>query len=58
MQDVPGAPPYEDLARRAVSVEIDGCDVLVPHIDYLIAMKLACGRDKDIADIATLTSPD
>jgi len=58
MQDVPGAPPYDELSRRALSVGIGGVGVLVPHLDDLIAMKHAAGRDKDVADIATLTRPD
>jgi Nucleotidyl transferase AbiEii toxin, Type IV TA system len=49
-----GSPPYAELRRRALEVEVDGVAVPVASIDDLIAMKKAAGRDKDLLDLAEL----
>jgi len=50
------APPYRDLATRAVRLPIAGVEVLVAGVDDLIAMKLASGRPKDLQDVADVTA--
>ena len=56
--DIMGAPAgtegYEDLARDADRVEVDGRDVLVASIYDLIRMKRAAGRPKDLIEIEIL----
>lgn len=42
-----GTSGYEDLARTAERLDIDGAVVLVASIEDLIRMKLAAGRPKD-----------
>ena len=53
-----GAPPYEDLRKRAIEVEVRGTLVRIASLDDLIAMKRASGRPQDLRDIAELTGPD
>lgn len=53
-----GAPPYEDLRKRSVEVEVRGTPVRIASLDDLIAMKRASGRPQDLRDIAELTAPD
>ena len=53
-----GAPPYEDLRKRSVEVEVRGTPVRIASLDDLIAMKRASGRPQDLRDIAELTGPD
>ena len=54
-----GAPAsYEDLAGRALVVEISGRDVAVAGVDDLIRMKRAAGREQDLLDIAALARAD
>jgi predicted nucleotidyltransferase len=55
MNEAKGAPPFERLARRAVTVEVFGTRVPVAGLDDLIALKRAAGRDVDLRDIADLT---
>jgi hypothetical protein len=50
-----GAPPYEDLRKRAVEVEVRGTPVRIASLDDMIAMKRAVGRPQDLRDIAELT---
>ncbi len=57
LNGAPGAPPYDDLRKRAVEVEVRGTPVWIASLDDLIAMKRASGRDKDLRDIAELTAP-
>jgi hypothetical protein len=49
-----GTDGYEDLAKSAVRVELDGLTVLVASIDDLIRMKRAAGRRKDLLAIEEL----
>jgi hypothetical protein len=51
-----GSPPYEDLRRRAIEVEVRGTPVRIASLDDLIAMKRAAGRPQDLRDIAELTA--
>ena len=46
--------PYEDLAARAVVVDLDGVAVAVASVADLIAMKRRAGRAQDLADVAAL----
>jgi predicted nucleotidyltransferase len=50
------APPYDELAARAVRLAIAGVDVLVAGLDDLVAMKLASARPKDLQDVADVTA--
>lgn len=50
-----GAPPYGDLRKRAVEVEVRGTPVRIASLDDVIAMKRAVGRPQDLRDIADLT---
>jgi hypothetical protein len=56
LNGAPGAPPYEDLRKRAVEVEVRGTPVRIASLDDVIAMKRAIGRARDLRDIAELTS--
>ncbi len=51
LREPSGAPPYEELRRRATRVEIDGMAVLVASLEDLAAMKRAAGRPKDHLDL-------
>ena len=55
LNGAPGAPPYEDLRKRAVEVEVRGTTVRIASLDDVIAMKRAVGRPRDLRDIADLT---
>jgi hypothetical protein len=55
MNEAKGAPRFERLASRAVTVEVFGTRVRVAGLDDLIALKRAAGRDVDLRDIADLT---
>jgi hypothetical protein len=50
----PGAPPYRELRRDAARIKLDTASVLIASIDHLVAMKLAAGRPRDLADIDEL----
>jgi Nucleotidyltransferase of unknown function (DUF6036) len=54
MVEPDGAPPYEQLRRRAERYEVGAFGVLVASIPDLIAMKRAAGRHQDLADVETL----
>jgi hypothetical protein len=58
LNGAPGAPPYEDLRKRAVEVAVRGTPVRIASLDDLIAMKRASGRPQDLRDIAELTGPE
>jgi hypothetical protein len=54
-----GAPAsFDDLAARALIVELAGRSVAIAGIDDLIRMKRAAGREQDLADIAALARAD
>jgi predicted nucleotidyltransferase len=54
-----GAPSsYDDLAARALVVEIEGQELAVAGLDDLIRMKRAAGREQDLLDIAALARAD
>jgi hypothetical protein len=52
----PGAAPYDQLAGRALQLDLDP-PVRVVGLEDLIAMKRASGRPIDRGDIAALTEP-
>jgi predicted nucleotidyltransferase len=54
MQDEPGIPDYEALARDAFRVELGEHTVKVCSRDDLLAMKRAAGRDRDLLDVKEL----
>jgi hypothetical protein len=56
MAELKGARPWEEMRERAVTVEVDGQPLHIVHRDDLIRMKLAAGRERDLRDIAALTS--
>jgi hypothetical protein len=56
VNDVPGAAPYDEMRKRALTADLDGIAVAVVSVDDLIRMKLASGRPRDIEDVETLTS--
>jgi hypothetical protein len=49
---LPGAPAgvdgFDELARSAVTFDVDGFSVLVASLEDLIRMKRAAGRPKDL----------
>jgi nucleotidyltransferase AbiEii toxin of type IV toxin-antitoxin system len=49
-----GAPPYERLRRNADRYDLGDFSVLVASVGDLVAMKLAAGRPKDLADVEEL----
>jgi hypothetical protein len=56
--DILGTPAgvggFDDLARNAQRMELDGLTVAVASIDDLIRMKLAAGRPKDLIEVEVL----
>ena len=56
--DILGTPSgtggFEDLARTANPVPLDGRTTLVASVDDLIRMKLAAGRPKDLVEVEIL----
>jgi hypothetical protein len=54
MHEVPGGRPYAELRERALHVRLGDIDVPVVDLDDLIHMKLARGRQVDLADVAAL----
>lgn len=55
---VAGAAPWKALRGRAVSVQLSGQTLWFVGLDDLIRMKLAAGRERDLQDIAALTSQE
>jgi hypothetical protein len=51
LREPPGAPPYDELRRRADRVDLEGVAVLVASLDDLEAMKQAAGRPIDQIDL-------
>ncbi len=58
LHDAPGAPPYEELRRRALEVRLGDMTIAIAGRDDLIDMKRASARPVDLEDIAALTEPD
>jgi hypothetical protein len=58
LHDAPGAPPYDELRRRALEVTLGDFVVAVAGRDELISMKRASGRPVDLDDLAALTQPE
>jgi hypothetical protein len=54
LHDAPGAPPYDDLRRRALVVKLGELTLAVAGRDDLISMKRACARPADLEDLAVL----
>ena len=57
VHDAPGAPPYDQLRRRALEVRLGDLTLAVAGRDDLISMKRASGRPVDLDDLAALTEP-
>lgn len=51
LREPPGAPPYDELRRRADRIDLDGVAVLVASLDDLEAMKRAARRPIDRVDL-------
>lgn len=49
-----GSHGYEDLAERAVRMDMDGIEIMVASVDDLIRMKQAAGRPKDLIEVEVL----
>jgi hypothetical protein len=49
-----GTSGYEDLARSASTLDVDGRPIRVANIDDLIRMKLAAARPKDLIEAEVL----
>jgi hypothetical protein len=55
LHDAPGTPPYDELRRRAIEVELGDLRIAVAGRDDLISMKRASARRVDLEDLAALT---
>jgi hypothetical protein len=55
LHDAPGAPPYDELRRRALEVQLGDLTLAVAGRDDLISMKRASARPVDLEDLAVLT---
>lgn len=62
---LPGAPPWEELEARALTVRAGGVPIRVVSVDDLIRLKRAAAgldnraerkREEDLGDIAALTA--
>ena len=51
LREPDGAPPYDELRRRADRVETEGMAILVASLDDLESMKRAANRPKDRLDL-------
>lgn len=58
LHDAPGSPPYDQLRRNALAIDLGEFEVAVAGRDDLISMKRASGRPSDLDDLAALTDPD
>jgi hypothetical protein len=54
--ELKGARPWAQMRAQAVTAEAGGQSLRFVHRDDLIRMKLAAGRDRDLQDVAALTS--
>ncbi|MCW2970401.1 MAG: hypothetical protein JWO23_1528 [Solirubrobacterales bacterium] len=55
LHDAPGAPPYDELRRRALEIKLGELTLAVAGRDDLISMKRATARRVDLEDLAALT---
>jgi len=58
LHNAPGAPPYDELRRRALEIRLGDVELAVAGRDDLISMKRASGRPADLDDLAALTEPE
>jgi hypothetical protein len=58
LHDAPGAPPYDELRRRALEIRLGDIALAVAGRDDLISMKRASGRPVDFDDLAALTEAE
>jgi hypothetical protein len=58
LHDAPGAAPYPQLRRRALTIALGNLTIPIAGRDDLIKMKRASGRPTDLADVAALTEPE
>jgi hypothetical protein len=58
LHDAPGAPPYDELRRRALEIRLGEMQIAVAGRDDLISMKRAGARPVDLDDLAALTEPE
>jgi hypothetical protein len=56
--ELKGARPWMQMRERAVTAQVGELPLRFVHRDDLIRMKLAAGREKDLQDIAALTSQE
>lgn len=56
--ELKGGRSWEEMRKRAVTVEVGEQSLRFVHRDDLIRMKLAAGREQDLQDIAALTSQE
>lgn len=56
--ELKGARSWKELRERAVTAEVEGQLLRFVDRDDLIRMKLAAGRERDLQDIAALTSSE
>lgn len=56
--ELKGARSWEEMRERAVTAKVGEQSLRFVHLDDLIRMKLAAGREKDLQDIAALTSQE
>jgi Nucleotidyl transferase of unknown function (DUF2204) len=56
--ELKGARPWAQMQLQAVTAEVGEQSLRFVHRDDLIRMKLAAGREKDLQDIAALTSQE
>jgi hypothetical protein len=54
LQGLPQVPRYEELAKEAKEIDIDGLSVRVCSLGHLLAMKRASDRARDHEDIEEL----
>jgi hypothetical protein len=55
VHDSPGAPPYDELRKRALEIRLGDLELAVAGRDDLISMKRARARPVDLEDLAALT---
>ena len=58
LNEIPGAPPYDELRQQALIVRLGDLTLAVAGRDDLISMKRASGRPVDVEDLAALAARD